>query len=211
MKNVTPSSPLLTLVVEPKGQSTTRDGLAKFHPIMKGLGYGNFQQQEDGFYQASKGGDGMFGSELYVFAETDGNSVIINMDGHSLFGLKGVEEQLRNIQKQYAKSMDCKAEVIGPNYMSAFIGNIIYTALPIYTSAAIIVGFMMAMGGFQRSTFWNLFLYATLGVIGAKTRFWVNQRRKQRPLWLSIFILTFAAPLVLIAVAMVFWAARSFG
>ena len=193
MKPITPTSPLLTLVVEPKDGTTTQNLLAQFHPIMKSLGFGHFEMEEDGFYSASKPGTSIFSSELFVFAELHENSVVINMDGHSIFGLKGVEEQLQKIQSQY-EAFGATANILGPNYANALIGNLLYTALPIYTSAALVMAMMLAIGGFRMSGVFNVFIYATIGVIGAKTRFWVNERRKQHPVWRSILTILLAAP-----------------
>lgn len=86
MKSITPTSPLLTLVVEPKDGTATKNLLAQFHPIMKSLGYGRFELNDEGFYQASKYVKaGILGNERFVFAEIHEDSVIINMDGHSIF------------------------------------------------------------------------------------------------------------------------------
>ncbi len=204
MKSITPSSPLLTLVVEPKEGMSTEHLLSQFHPIMKSLGYGHFGKEQDGFFQASKGGDGFFSSELVVFADVQTNSVVINIDGHSIFGLKGVEEQLQKIKMQY-DGLGATATILGPNYANALIGNLLYTALPIYTSAAIVVAMMLAVGATRKFDLINVFLYATLGVIGAKTRFWVNERRKQRPVWRSVLLLLLIAPAILSVVAFVVW------
>ena len=205
MKSITPTSPLLTLVVEPKDGTTTQNLLAQFHPIMKSLGFGHFENEAKNFFQASKPETGILSSELFVFAELDENSVVINMDGHSIFGLKGVEEQLQKIKLQY-EDLGATANILGPNYASALIGNLLYTALPIYASAGLVMGMMIVSGGFEMPSVFNVLIYATLGVIGAKTRFWVNERRKQRPIWKSILIMLLAAPLFLGVLALVFWA-----
>jgi hypothetical protein len=205
MKSISPSSPLLTLVIEPKQGTTTQNLLVQFHPIMKSLGFGHFEKEQDDFFLASKGGDGIFTNETFVFAEVDANSVVVNMDGHSVFGLKGVEVQLQKIKEQY-ESSGATAKILGPNYASALIGNLLYTALPIYTSACLVVGLMYALDALRISNVFNVFLYATIGVLGAKTRFWVNERRKQRPIWKSILIMLLAAPVLLGIVILVFWA-----
>jgi hypothetical protein len=207
--HVSPSSPLLTLVVEPKAGATTHDLLAQFHPIMKSLGFGHFENEQANFFQASKPGTGIFSSELFVFTEVDENTVVINIDGHSIFGLKGVEEQLKLIKEAYEGS-GATATILGPNYKSAFIGNLLYTALPIYLSACLVVLMMYTVGVTRKSDLFNVFLYATIGVVGAKTRFWINQRRKQRPVWKSILVLLFAAPLVLAGVGFIVWAIARF-
>ena len=200
MKSISPSSPLLTLTVKPIGATTSNDLLARFHPIMKAMGFGNFEMEEDGLYQARKDAETMLGSPLFVFAEKEDKAVIINIDGHSVFGLKGVEEELQKIKTEYENSIDCTAELNGPNYASAFIGNMLYTALPIYASATIIVVAFHYLE--MRSTdLLNIYLYATLAVIAAKTRFWVNQRRKHRPVWLSVLFLLLIAPAILALVA----------
>ena len=204
MKSITPTSPLLTLVIEPKPGTTTQNLLAQFHPIMKVLGYGHFEMEAAGFYQASMPGKSILSGELYVFAEFEENSVVINIDGHSVFGLIGVEQQLQLIKQRYEIS-GAVAKVLGPNYANAFIGNLLYTALPIYMSAILVIGLMSALGGFRMFYFFEVFLYATLGVFGAKTRFWVNERRKQRAIWKSIFILLLTVPIALSLVVLVFW------
>lgn len=210
MKPITPSSPLLTLVIRPKGDTDTKVLLARFHPIMKSMGFGSFFREGDGLYQAGKDAETILGSPLCVFAEVDGDSVTINIDGHSIFGLKGVEEQLKKIQTEYENTVDCSTELNGPNYASAFVGNLIYTAVPIYLSATIIVLAYYYLGSDQQILV-NVYLYATLGVVGAKTRFWVNQRRKQRPIWVSILFLILVAPTILAIVGGLFWLAQQFG
>jgi len=200
----------MTLVVIPKGDTNTQAILARFHPIMRSMGFGSFFQEGDGLYQAGKDAETILGSPLCVFAEVDGESVVINIDGHSIFGLKGVEEQLKKIQFEYENTIDCRTELNGPNYTSAFIGNLLYTAVPIYLSATIVaLGFFYLGSDGQLMT--NVYLYATLGVIGAKTRFWVVQRRKQRPVWLSILFLIFVAPAILAIVGGLLWLAQQFG
>ncbi|MCF8465637.1 MAG: hypothetical protein K9G41_12395 [Flavobacteriales bacterium] len=209
MKSISPSSPLLTLVVEPKEGTTAQNLLSQFHPIMKSLDYGHFGKEQDGFFQASKGGDGFFSSELFVFAEVQTNSVVINIDGHSIFGLKGVEQQLHKIKEEY-ESFGATAKILGPDYANALIGNLLYTALPIYASACLVVGMMYALDTLRISNVFSVFLYASIGVLGAKTRFWVNERRKQRPIWKSILIMLLTAPLLLGIVILVFWAIEKY-
>ncbi len=211
MSSFSPSSTLLTLVVTPTGSSTAKDILTKFHPIMKQRGYGNFEKEEAGFYLASKPGDGVLSAVKFVFAEVENASVVINIDGTSIFGLKGVEQELQAIKDAYDSSLDCVTIVNGPNYTSAFLGNVLFTALPIYSSAAIVALAMYQIGGFPGSHFINVFLYATLGIIGAKTKYWVNERRKQRPAWRSVLVLFLAAPVVLAVLALIFMAIKAFG
>ncbi|MFT4545790.1 MAG: hypothetical protein ACI9EQ_002270 [Bacteroidia bacterium] len=67
---------------------------------------------------------------------------------------------------------------------------------------------MYQFGGVRMDLF-NVLLYATMAVIGAKTRFWVNERRKQRPVWKSILFLVLALPVLLTIIGLVFWAVRS--
>lgn len=208
MKSISPSGPLLTLIIKPLGASNTNDLLARFHPIMKSMGYGNFEMEENGLYQASKNAETLLGAPLFVFAEQDGSSLVINIDGHSIFGLKGVEEQLKKIRSEYEKSIDCSTELSGPNYVSALVGNLLYTALPIYLSATLIA-VMFYFIEYDRQIIFNTYMYATLGIIGAKTRFWVNQRRKQRPVWQSILLLVVGAPIILgVVVALVYGITR---
>lgn len=176
---------------------------------MKSLGFGQFEKEKDGFFLATKRRPGIFTNDIVVFAELDANSVIINIDGHSIFGLKGVEEHLQKIKEQY-ESYGATANILGPNYASALMGNLIYTALPIYSSAFIVMWMMYNLGGFSKSGTLNVLLYATLGVVGAKTRFWVEQRRKQNPVRKSILTLLLTAPLFLGIVILVFWAIDRF-
>jgi hypothetical protein len=116
-----------------------------------------------------------------------------------------MEVQLQKIKNQY-ETLETTANLLGPNYASAFIGNLLYTALPIYASASIVIWMMFSLGGFSRSSVFNVLLYATIGVVGAKTRFWVNERRKKRSIWKSILILLLTVPIILGMVVFVFWA-----
>lgn len=209
MNSISPNSPLLTLTVRPEGDTTTRAILAQFHPIMKSRGFGNFEMEQEGFYQASKSGDGFFSSQKFVFAEVAADSVVINIDGHSIFGLKGVEDEMNKIKDEYESRISCKTELLGPNYSTALISNLIYTIIPIYASAGLVMAFMYQLG-FKTIDLINIGLYATLGIIGAKTRFWVEQRRKQRPIWMSVLFLFLAAPVILGVVALILWALNSF-
>lgn len=195
MSKLNPSSPLLTLVVRPQGSVTAKDLLARFHPIMRSLGFGHFEQEQDDLFLASKPGNGIFTNETFVFAESEQESIVINIDGHSVFGLKGVEEQLKKIQTEYQNSIDCSTDLLGPNYANALWANLLYTALPIYLSASLLA-LIFYLVAYDKQIIFNIYLYATLGIFGAKTRFWVNQRRKQRPIWLSILTLVLAAPLI---------------
>ena len=208
MNGISPSSPLITLSLKPSGNTGVKDILARFRPVMKQRGFGNFEMEQVGFYLASKPGDGIFTAEKFVFAEVVDDAVIINIDGHSIFGLKGVEQELNAIKTVYDTGLDCQTELNGPNYASAFIGNLLYTALPIYSSAFLIMFVMYQFGGFRMDLF-NVLLYATMAVIGAKTRFWVNERRKQRPVWKSILFMVLAVPVLLTIIGLVFWAVRS--
>lgn len=210
MSSIAPNSPLITLEVTPSGETTVKDVLARFHPVMKQQGFGSFEMEQEGFYQASKAGGSILSSEKYVFAEVVEDKVIINIDGHSIFGLKGVEQELTAIKNAYDSSLDCNTKLDGPNYASAFVGNLIYTVLPIYLSA-FVVALLLYNIGMDGQIFANLFIYSTLGVIGAKTRFWVGERRKKRPVWLSVSILLLGVPLVLLTLALIFWLVQTFG
>ncbi|MFT4545838.1 MAG: hypothetical protein ACI9UR_001613 [Bacteroidia bacterium] len=127
MNGINPSSPLITLSLKPSGNTGVKDILARFHPVMKQRGFGNFEMEQVGFYLASKPGDGIFTAEKFVFAEVVDDAVIINIDGHSIFGLKGVEQELNAIKTAYDTGLDCQTELNGPNYASAFIGKLLFT------------------------------------------------------------------------------------
>ncbi|MGB1318819.1 MAG: hypothetical protein ACPG5W_11450, partial [Flavobacteriales bacterium] len=66
-------------------------------------------------------------------------------------------------------------------------------------------------GGFKPSNIINILFYATLAVIGAKTRFWVNERRKSRPVWKSVLFLLLVAPVFLTTMGIIIWALKAFG
>jgi hypothetical protein len=212
MKNPIPSSPLLTLAVEPKDGVSTQQLLAQFHPIMKSLGFGNFDKEAQQRFIASKAGKGIFGSDLFVFAEVSNSNLVINIDGFSILGQKAVEVQLNQIKKEYELRGNSVANILGPDYKTALIGNFLYTALPVYASAFLVMLLMWwatddprPRGGF------NVFLYATMFAVGGKTKYWVHQRRKNRPIWQGILILLLTVPVILAAIGMIFWAISEFG
>lgn len=210
MTSISPTSPLLTLAVEPTNGSSTQQLLAQFHPIMKSLGFGNFEKEAEQMFIASKPGKGVFGSDLYVFAEVSEGEVIINIDGHSIFGLKGVEEQLKCIKGEYENKGDATVRLHGPNYLSSFLGNFLYTALPLYGGATIAAGLLYNFGMDRQGVF-NVFLYATMGAVSGKTRYWVEQRRKNRSVLKSTLILFIAAPTIIAVIVLIGWAISEFG
>ncbi|TNF24324.1 MAG: hypothetical protein EP314_07955 [Bacteroidetes bacterium] len=205
MNQITPSSPILSLELTPLVPTTTTELLAKFHPIMRSLGFGNFEQTEEGLFSASKGGEGLLSAEKWAFAEVVDGVVIINLDGHSLFGLRGVETMLNRVKVAFENAVPCQARIVGPHYKEALLSNLIYTVLPIYLSAALVILLMHVIDSIQFFQAMNFMLYATIGAVGAKTRFWVVERRRKRPIWLGVLKLMLIAPLVLMAIYGFFW------
>ncbi len=185
--------------------TTATELLSKFHPIMRSLGFGNFEQTEAGLFCASKGGDGPLSAEKWVFAEIVNDAVVINIDGHSLFGLRGVETMLDRVKVAFENAVPCQALIVGPNYRQALLGNLLYTVLPIYFSAALVIALLYTIDSIRFFQAMNFMLYATIGAVGAKTRYWVIERRKNRPTWLGVLKLVLIAPVVLITIYGFFW------
>lgn len=193
-----PDAPILSLIVIPKEKNNLRDMLARFHPVMKSLGFGRFELDDDGLYQASKPGKGFLGSDLYVFAEAQEDRLIINVDGHSVFELKDVQKQLEQMREAYMQREGCEAHVHGPDVGSAVKSNLLYTLLPIYVSAALVyIIFRLSGAGDAGPSPLMLFFYATLGGTATRTRFWIGQRRKRRPVWRGVLTLLLTVPIIL--------------
>lgn len=196
-------TPLLTLSVSPTNGNSANDLLARFHPILKELGFGNFEKLESWLYSASKPGESIFRAADVVFAQVDGEVLQINFEGESIFGLASIEKLLKEIQQKYQISIDCKTELLGPNYKSALASSLLYTGLPILVGSII--------GIFVVKQFEPEFLndrpiftiYILMAFISTRTGFWIKQRKKKRPIWVSSLLL-FSVPLIATAVLVLF-------
>lgn len=198
MNKLTPNTPLLTLVVTPSDASTAETLLAKFHPIMKGLGFGHFEKQESWLYSANKDSISIFRAADNVFAEVNNGKLFINIEGESVFGVKSVERLLLEIRQAYESSADCNVEIEGPDYKAALLGNLIYTATPIVIGSLLVWGVIRF--GFQEELPNSpmLLVYVIIGAVATKTRFWITQRKKNRPTWVGSLIL-FLIPMAFLA------------
>lgn len=200
-------TPLLTLSVSPTKGNSANDLLARFHPILMELGFGNFEKLESLLYSASKPGESIFRAADVVFAQVDGETLHINFEGESIFGLASIETLLKEIQQKYQTSIDCEAELLGPNYKSALASSLLYTGLPVLVGS--IIG-ILAIKQFEPD-FLNdrpiFTIYILMAFISTRTGFWIKQRKKKRPIWVSSLLLFFVplgvtAALILFALGM---------
>jgi hypothetical protein len=201
MKPFSPNAPLMTLIVESTGTTDPESLLAKFHPIVKEMGFGHFQKQESWLHSASRAGKSLFRAEDNVFAELKGNSLMINIEGESIFGTRSIERLLQQIKRGYESTLDCNVRIEGPDYSAALIGNLVFTAIPILLGSFIAIG--IARFGFNEELPNNptLLVYILAGAIATRTRFWINQRKKNRPVWFGALTL-FLIPLGVLAIIM---------
>ncbi len=210
MKMLSPYSPLLTLTVETIDEVKPEALLARFHPIMKELGFGYFHKQEDWLYSASKPGESIFRASDNVFAELKGGQLLINIEGESVFGLKTVELLLRSIKNKYETSISCRAHIDGPDYQNALLSNLVFTGLPIVSGSLIAIILAKIFFDYDVSDQPFLVVYIIIGTVATKTRFWITQRKKNRPVWLGSLIL-FSIPLAVLAGLAVFVGLLSLG
>lgn len=210
MKVLSPYSPLLTLRLDATNEAKPESLLARFHPIMKELGFGHFNKQEAWLYSASKPSESTFRASDNVFAELRGNQLLINIEGESVFGLKTVEQQLQNIKNKYEASIACKTHIDGPDYKNAFLSNLVFTGLPIASGSVIALILAKIFLDYDVSDQPIIVIYIIIGAIATKTRFWITQRKKNRPVWLGSLIL-FSIPLAVLAGLAVFAGLLSLG
>ncbi|MFM1875950.1 MAG: hypothetical protein RL266_1687 [Bacteroidota bacterium] len=165
---------------------------------MKKLGFGHFEKQESWLYSASKDSKTIFRAADNVFAEVNNGTLFINIEGESVFGVRSTEKLLFEIKQAYEASADCTAEVEGPDYKAAMLGNLIYTAAPIITGSLLAIAIIRF--GFEEEFPSNptLVVYIMIGAVATKTRFWIHQRKKNRPAWTGSLIL-FSIPLAIMA------------
>ncbi|MBP9151927.1 MAG: hypothetical protein KBF73_06560 [Flavobacteriales bacterium] len=201
MKSITPSSPLLTLVVEPKDGTTTQNLLAQFHPIMKSLGFGHFEMEKNEFYAANKEAGSIIQTTEFVFAEIIENQLLINLDGRPLFfGLKKTENDLIEMGQKFEETGKCSTRLDGPNTGRVLLSNLMFTWIPMLLG--VVVG-ILAVGLIYHTDFitevgtsYSPYFWTFVIAVSARTRFWSGQRRKKRPVWIGLSIL-FLAPVAL--------------
>lgn len=199
MKTLSPHSPLLTLSLTTSDETKPVALLARFHPIMKELGFGHFNKQEDWLYSASKPGASIFRASDNVFAELKGNQLFINIEGESIFGLKSVEQHLLNIKQKYEASIACSAHIDGPDYKAALLSNLVFTGLPILSGSVLALFLAYVFYGYNVLEHPIIVVYMVMGTIATKTRFWIMQRKKNRPTWVGALML-FLLPLGVLAI-----------
>ena len=205
MNAITPTSPLLTLVIEVKEGTTTRSLLAQFHPIMKSLGFGHFEMEEDGFYAAKREAGAIWQTTEFVFAEIVGNQLLINLDGRALiFGVKKTEGELKKIGQEFEQALNCLAHLDGPNTGRVLLSGLMFTWIPMVLGVVfgiLAVGFIydtsfIADVGSSYSPYFWTFVIA----VSARTRFWARQRRNKRPVWVGLSILFLVPVAVFLAI-----------
>lgn len=203
MHSLSPHSPLLTLSVKPKAEQTTNDLLARFHPIMKELGFGNFVKEESWLYSASKPGESIFRAADVAFAQIDGDALLINFEGESIFGLSSIDKLLNAIKAKYDSSIACETEIHGPDYKNATISSLLFTGLPILTGSLIGIFLLKQYADYNILDQPLNVVYIVIATIATKTRFWITQRKKNRPVLLSAFFL-FLIPLAVFGAVALF-------
>lgn len=204
MSAITPTSPLLTLVIEPKEGTTTQNLLAQFHPIMKSFGFGHFEMEEDGFYAANREAGAIWQTTEFVFAEIADNQLLINLDGRALFfGLKKTEEELRNMGQQFELAVNCSAQINGPNTGTVLLSSLLFTWVPMLLG---VIAGMVSVGLIYEVNFiadvrnsYSPFFWTFVIAVSARTRFWARQRRNKRSVWIGLIIL-FLVPVALFLV-----------
>lgn len=203
MNELKPTTPLITLVVEPTDSVEVTGLLASFHPIMKELGFGNFHKQEDWLYSASKPSESVFRASDNVFAEIQGNQLIINIEGESIFSLDSIEMVLQNIKQKYLALANCQAHISKPDYKSVLLGNLLFTALPVSLGAVLALAMATFFYNYDMTDQPFLVIYIVAATVATKTRFWISQRKKNRPAWVGSLIL-FCIPLAVFGALAVF-------
>lgn len=121
-------APLLTLSVSPTNGNSANDLLARFHPILKELGFGNFEKLESWLYSASKPGESIFRAADVVFAQVDGETLHINFEGESIFGLASIETLLKEISRinrlrsrtSWTQLQECVSQQLALHWFASF-------------------------------------------------------------------------------------------
>ncbi len=198
MRRLTPNGPLLTLIIEPGGELTPRSALTHFHPIMKKHGFGHFRTEDEHAYSAIRDGSVLWGDK-FVFAETEDEKILINLETAKpyIFGSKKEQTELSIMAKDFEKALDCITTVEGPYFGSVIRSNLVYSAFPILLGTLLGALISRTVFDFDITRMHGLLFWIIIIGFGGKTRFWLNQRRKERPIRVGVAIF-FLVPLVLI-------------
>lgn len=180
---VSPYRLLVTLEVVPKDGMGVNDVLAKVHPVLRELGYVNFQKNDDGLITAEDK-EGHWAMQTFMFVEKKEQGVHFNVDGtFYFFNPDQQRERLMKVKQALEKAVPCEATVSRADYPMVFLSAVFFTVGPALSgiAAAMLLGELMVRswpveGNVHREVL-DMVKYAIFGLFASGT-VWRKFRRK---------------------------------
>jgi len=127
---VSPYQLLVNLEVRPKEGATVEQVLAKVHPVLRELGYGEFTQTDEGLITAEHKDDAWFMERMLFVEPTDG-AVHFSVDGtFYFFNPNDQRERLMNVKLAMEKAAPCEATLSRADYPRVTLSAMFFSAGP---------------------------------------------------------------------------------
>ncbi|MCF8258095.1 MAG: hypothetical protein K9J06_11090 [Flavobacteriales bacterium] len=180
---VSPYQLLVTLEVSPKDGMAVNDVLAKVHPVLRELGYVDFQKNDDGLITAEDN-EGHWAMQTFMFVEQREDAIHFNVDGtFYFFNPDAQQKRLKKVKDAMEKAMPCEATVSSADYPRVFLSAMFFTVGPALAGiivamllGEVMTGFWPLEGSVHRDVL-SMVKYAIFGLFASGT-VWRKFRRK---------------------------------
>jgi hypothetical protein len=180
---VSPYQLLITLEVSPKDGNSVNDLFAKVHPVLRELGYVDFQKNDDGLITAEDK-EGHWAMQTLMFVEQKEDAIHFNVDGtFYFFNPDAQHRRLMKVKQAMEQTVPCNGTISRADYPMVFLSAVFFSVGP--ALAGIIVAMML---GEALTRVWPLdhnihrevlrmVRYAIFGLVASGTA-WRQFRRK---------------------------------
>lgn len=130
---VSPYRLLITLEIVPKADSSLNDVLAKVHPVLRELGYVDFQKNDDGLITAEDR-EGHWAMQTFMFVEQREGAIHFNVDGtFYFFNPDEQHRRLTKVKQAMEKAVPCETSMSRADYPMIFLSAAFFTVGPALT------------------------------------------------------------------------------
>jgi hypothetical protein len=138
---VSPYQLLISLEIRPKDGIAVNDVLTKVHPVLRELGYVDFQKNDDGLITAEDN-EGHWAMQTTMFVEQKEDAVHFNVDGtFYFFNPDAQQKRLKKVKHAMEKAVPCEGAISRADYPRVFLSAIVFTVGP--ALAGIIVAMLL--------------------------------------------------------------------
>jgi len=134
---VSPYQLLIALEVRPNDGMTVNDVLAKVHPVLRELGYVDFQKNDDGLITAEDN-EGHWAMQTTMFVEQKEDAVHFNVDGtFYFFNPDAQQKRLKKVKDAMGKAVPCEGAISKADYPGVMLSAMFFTVGPALTGIAV--------------------------------------------------------------------------